>query len=56
MGTLRASSYWWKQRSTKKCEELLNKIRGLIRSIINNSDNYKKKYMKIKFNSDVIYL
>ena len=36
----------------KKYEELWNKIRDLIKSIINNSDNYHKKYMKIKFNSD----
>ena len=36
----------------KKHEELWNKIRDLIRSITNNSSNYDKKYMKIKFNSD----
>ena len=29
-----------------------NKIRNLIRSIPKNSDDYDKKYMKIKFNSD----
>ena len=28
-----------------------SKIRYLIRSIANNSDNYDKKFMKIKFNS-----
>ena len=28
------------------------KLRGLIRSITKNSDNYDEKYMKIKFNSD----
>ena len=27
-------------------------MRGLIRSITNNSGNYDEKYMKIKFNSD----
>ena len=36
----------------KKYEELLKKIRDLIRSITNNSDNYDEKYMKIKLNSD----
>ena len=34
----------------KKYEELLNKIRDLIRSITENSDDYDKKYMKIKVN------
>ena len=33
-------------------QELWNKIRYLIKSITINSDNYDKKYMKIKFNSD----
>ena len=36
----------------KKDEELWNKIRDLIRSLTNNSDNYEKKHIKIKFNSD----
>ena len=36
----------------KKYEELWIKIRDLIRSITKNSENYDKKYMKIKFNSD----
>ena len=36
----------------KKYEELWSKIRYLIRSITKNSDDYDKKYMKIKFNSD----
>ena len=35
----------------KKYEELWNKIRNIIGSITNNSDNYDDKYMKIKFNS-----
>ena len=35
----------------KKYEELWNKIRNIIGSITNNSDNYDEKYMKIKFNS-----
>ena len=30
----------------------MNKIKDLIKSITNNSDNYDEKYMKIKFNSD----
>ena len=36
----------------KKYEELWTKIRDLIRSKTNNSDNYDEKYMKIKLNSD----
>ena len=36
----------------KKYKELWNKIRDLIRSITNNSDNYNEKYMKMKFNSN----
>ena len=36
----------------KKYYELWSKIRYLIRSITKNSDDYDKKYMKIKFNSD----
>ena len=36
----------------KKYEELSSKIRGIIRSIANNSDNYDEKYTKIKFNLD----
>ena len=35
----------------KKYEELLNKIRDLIRSITNNSYDFDEKYMKNKFNS-----
>ena len=31
----------------KKYEELRSKIRYLVRSITNNSDNYDEKYMKI---------
>ena len=30
----------------------VNKIKDLIRSITKNSDDYHKKYMKIKFNSE----
>ena len=41
-----------KVRTSEKYEEQWNKIRGLIKSKINNSDNYDEKYMKIKFNSD----
>ena len=36
----------------KKNEELLSKIRDLIRSITKNSHNYDGKCMKIKFDSD----
>ena len=36
----------------KKYEGLWSKIRNLIRSITKNSDNYDKKYTKIKFNLD----
>ena len=36
----------------KKYEELRNKMRDIIGSITNNSDDYDKKYVKIKFNSD----
>ena len=36
----------------KRYQELWNKVRDLIKPITNNSDNYDKKYMKIKFNSD----
>ena len=36
----------------KMYEELRIKIKDLIRSITNRSDNYNEKYMKIKFNLD----
>ena len=36
----------------KKYEELFIKTRDWIRSITKNSDDYDKKYLKIKFNSD----
>ena len=36
----------------KKYEDLLSKIRDLIRSITKSSDDYDEKYMKIKFNSN----
>ena len=36
----------------QKYEELLRKIRDLIRLKTKKSDNYDKKYIKIKFNSD----
>ena len=36
----------------KKYEELWSKIRYLIKSITKNSDDYDKKYMKIKSNLD----
>ena len=36
----------------KRYEELWRKIRDLIRSVTENSDDYDEKYIKIKFNSD----
>ena len=36
----------------KKYEERWDKIRDLIRSITQNSDDYEEKNMKIKFDSD----
>ena len=38
------------KQEIKKYEELWSKIRDLIRSETKNSDDYDKKYMKIKFN------
>ena len=35
-----------------KYEELLSKVRDLIRAITKNSDDYDEKCMKTKFNSD----
>ena len=35
----------------KEYEKMWRKIKGLIISIFNNSDDYDEKYMKIKFNS-----
>ena len=40
------------KKKLKKYEELWSKIRNLIRSVTNNSDDFDEKYMKIKFNSD----
>ena len=41
----------------KYYEELLSKIRDLIRSITKNADDYDEKYMKTKFNlDDELYL
>lgn len=37
---------------SKIYEELWNKIRSIIRSILNNLENYDEKHMPIKFNSD----
>ena len=36
----------------KKYEELRSKIKDLIRSVTKNADNYDKKYIKIKINSN----
>ena len=33
----------------KRYEELWSKLKDLIRSITNNSENYDEKYMKIKW-------
>ena len=42
-----------KVKTYYKYEEMWSKIRDLIRSITNNSDDdYDEKYMKSKFNSD----
>ena len=42
-----------KVKTYNKYEEMWSKIRDLIRSITNNSDDdYDEKYMKNKFNSD----
>ena len=40
----------------KKFEELWKKVRDLIRSKPSNSDDYDETYMKIKFDSDNVYL
>ena len=40
------------KETIEEYEELWSKIRDLIRPIIKNSDEYDKKYMKTKFNSD----
>ena len=40
------------KKKIKKYEEFWIKIRDLIRSITQNSDDYDEKYMKIKFISD----
>ena len=36
----------------KTYEDLWNKIRALVRSVTNDSDDYDRKYMKIKLTSD----
>ena len=36
----------------KKYEELEVKVRDLIRTVIKKSDDYDKKYMRIKFDTD----
>ena len=40
------------KKKYEKYEELWIKIRDLIRSISKNSNDYKERYTKIKFNSD----
>ena len=45
---LMKENYLW----IKKYEELCNKIRDLVRSVTNNSNDYVEKCMQIKFNSD----
>ena len=42
------------KKKFKKYEELWSKIRGSVRSITKNSDDYDEKHMKIKLNS--VYL
>ena len=41
-----------KKNALKKHEELWNKMRDIIRSKTNNSDDYYEKYMKIEFSSN----
>ena len=41
-----------KVKTLKKYDKIWSKIRDLIRSITNNTDDYDEKYMKIKSNSD----
>lgn len=36
----------------EKCKKMWTKIKDLITSKTNNSDNYDKKFTKIKFNSE----
>ena len=36
----------------KPYEVLRNNVRGLVKVIINNTDNYDEKHMKVKCNSD----
>ena len=36
----------------KKYEELWSKIRDLIRTVTNKSDDYDEKYIKLSFNLD----
>ena len=40
------------KKKTKKYEEMWSKIKDLIRLITKTTNDYDKKYMKIKFNSD----
>ena len=40
----------------KKFQEVWSKIRDLMRPMTNSSDDYNKKYMKVKFNLMMIYL
>ena len=49
---MRLNFYDGSKDTLMRYEELLNKIKYLIRSITNNSDDYDKKCMKIKVNSD----
>ena len=40
------------KETTKKYEQLWSKFKDLVRSITKNTDDYDKKYIKIKFISD----
>ena len=40
------------QRNNEKYEELWSQIKGQIRTITKNSNDYDEKFMKIKFNWD----
>ena len=39
-------------KHTEKYEEIWSKIKDLVRSIYNDSDNYCEEYMENKFNLD----
>ena len=48
----KGNKYWWKKRSTKKCEDVWNGIKNKINATNVSECDYEKIFMKIKFNSD----